>query len=399
MPTLWEIIISKLKYITDVLKRKRHFVTTVALGLALVVCFIMLLTQINAVSTQKTEFTEKFSQKEKEIGQKESEIRDLTFSVQALENANQLFIRDNGELEKELDSRTSTTSRTFGDLRRQVGYQEEENQKLQAQLIEKDAEIRRLRSDKTAARNEVQELKKQLVRSDQGVVDQDADIQRLEKEKAEISIKNRELQRQLVDKTSEAKNLTNRVKRLQNEKMETQYQNQKLQGENTDLVRQNQNLRNENASLRGQLDKAKEKNSNEILDPELPKRSQYGRNVVTRSVSHNNQGCEDFRRDNYEEAVKQFKQAIKADSKFAVAHYNLGCAYLEMKEYRDAIEAFSKAVAINYRFKEAYYNLGLAHLGSGARGAAKSSAELALKTDKNYKSARNLLAVIEKVQQ
>ena len=75
-----------------------------------------------------------------------------------------------------------------------------------------------------------------------------------------------------------------------------------------------------------------------------------------------------------------------------------GCTFLEMKDYPKAISAFSDAVGVNRKFKEAYYNLGLAHLGKGAYSAAKSSAELALRIDKNYQHAQNLLAAIKKVQ-
>ena len=381
-----------------------YSVTAVTLGLALVICFIAFLTQMDAKDTafsQKYELTKQLAQKESEIRQKGLEIQGLTSSVQTLKSANQKLGHDNSELRKKLNSRTSTTNATFGDvrsLRRQISDQIDENQELQAQLIKKDAEIQQLQNDKVVALNENQGLKKQLVGSDQGTANQTAIIQRLQREKTETLTKNRRLQAQLAEETLEAKNLTNRVQQLQNEKAETQRQNQKLQGENAGLIRQNRNLRNTNEVLRNQLDKAKQPNPSEILDPEPPKKTQNYRNVVPRAGSHNNQGCLDFERGRYDEAVKQFEQAVRADSRFAVAQYNLGCVYLKTKEYRKAINAFSAAVTINYGFKEAYYNLGLAHLGSGAREAAKSSAELALRTDRNYKSARNLLATIEKGQ-
>ena len=145
----------------------------------------------------------------------------------------------------------------------------------------------------------------------------------MQREKTEALAKNRRLQAQLAEKTSEVENLTEQVQQLRNEKVETQHQNQKLQNENAGLVRQNRNLRNENETLRN-LDKAKPQNSNEMLGPELPKKIQDYRNIVTRAGVYNNHGVIAFNRKDYDKAIGHFKTSIKADSKFAIAHYNLG---------------------------------------------------------------------------
>ncbi|MDE0088373.1 MAG: tetratricopeptide repeat protein [Candidatus Poribacteria bacterium] len=402
----WQYVTEGLKYVTEGIKSNWHSATAGTLGLALAICFIAFLTQMDAKDTafsQNTELTKQLAQKESEIRQKGLEIQSLTSSVQTLKSTNQKLSRDNGELQKKLDNRTSTTNTTFGDvisLRRQLNEQEDENQEWQARLIKKDTEIQQLRDDKAAVLNENRELKKQLVGNDQGTANQTATIQRLQREKTETLTQNRNLQKQLTDKTSEAKKLTEQVQQLQNEKVETQRQNQKLQSENAGLIRQNRSLRNENTSLRDQLDKAKQGNAEELIGPEPPKkiRIQNYRSIASRAVSRNNQGCIEFERNNYNKAIKQFEQAIRVNSEFAVAHYNLGCAYLEVKEYPKAISAFGKAVAVNYKLKEAYYNLGITHLRKGARQAAKSSVELALTIDKNYQRAHNLLMAIENAQ-
>lgn len=399
IPKFWQ-------YVINALKSNWHSVTASTLGLALVICFIAFLTQMDAKDTafsQNTKLTNLLAQKESEIRQKGLEIQSLTSSVQALKNANQKLSRDNGELQKELDDRismTNTTSENVVSLRRQLHGEKKENQELQGQLVKKDTEIRQLRNDKTVAFNENRKLKKQLVESNQGTADQTTTIRRLQKEKTESLNENRGLQKQLAEKTSEAKNLMARVQQLQNEKVEIQRQNQKLKGENAGFIRQNRSLRNENTSSRDQLDKAKQGNAQELIGPEPPKkiRIQNYRSVASRAASRNNQGCIEFERNNYDKAIRQFEQAIRANSEFAVAHYNLGCAYLEVKEYPKAISAFGKAVAVNYKLKEAYYNLGITHLRKGARQAAKSSVELALTIDKNYQRARNLLTTIENAQ-
>ncbi len=104
--TLWQHIIG-------VLKRNRHPVTTGTLGLALVVCFIAFLTQMDAKDTtlsQNTELTKQLSEKTKEVDRQRLEIQDLTSSVQTLKSSNQKLSRDNSELQKKLDDRIFTTN-------------------------------------------------------------------------------------------------------------------------------------------------------------------------------------------------------------------------------------------------------------------------------------------------
>ena len=391
------------QYITDTLKGNWPFVTAGTLGLALVICFIAFLTQMDAKETvlsHNTELTKQLAQKESEIRQKDLEIQSLTSSVRTLKSVNQKLSRDNGQLQNKLDNRISVTNTTFRDvisLRRQLNEQEDKNQELQAQLIKKNSEIQQLQNDKAVVFNENQELQKQLDGSDQQTVT----IQQLRKEKTEIFARNRKLQEQLVEKTLEAKNLTEEVQQLQNEKVGTQSQNQKLQGENVGLTRQNRNLRNENEALRNQLDKAKQGNAKGVIGPEPPKiiQIQNNRNIVPRAGSRSNLGCFDFERGEYDKAVKQFEQAVRDDPKFAVAQYNLGCAYLEMKEYNSAVDAFDKAVVLDEEFKEAYYNRSLVYFRRSQFQKARQDATKILDDiDPNYRLAEGLLTAIENAQ-
>ena len=405
--TLWQHITSALKHTTGVLKSNRHSVTAGTLGLTLVICFVAFLTQMDAkdkLISQNDGLKKQLDHRESEIRQKGLEIQGLTFSIQNLKSANQKLTRDNSELQKKLDNRISNTNTTSGsviNLREQLNKQKDRNQELQARLIKKDTEIRQLRNDKAVVLNENQELQKRLVRNDQGTVDQAVSIQQLQKEKTETLTKNRRLQEQLVEKTSEAKNLTEQVQQLQNEKVETQRQNQKLPGENAGLTRQNRNLRNENEALRNQLDKAKQGNAKGVVGPEPPKKIQIQnyRNIVPRAGSRNNQGCLDFERGEYDEAIKQFEQAVRTEPEFAEAHYNLGCAYLEIKKYKNAVDAFDKAVALNQKFKEAHYNLSMARFRMNTFQTAKQAVEKALSIDPNYRLAQRLLTAIENAQQ
>ena len=384
------LVTNSWQYITSRIKNNRLSVTAGTLGLALVICFIAFLTQMNAKDaalSQNAELKNQLPQKDIEIRQQGSEIRRLTSSVQTLENQKDILSRKNSELQDQLKNRTfseNITSQEVLNLRKQLSEKEtalalwvDENQKLQSQLAKKNTElrtqisiVRRLENEKTNIRDENRKLKSQLAGRNPGSTNQSAIAQRLQKEKAEVFA-----------------------------------ENQLLQGQNQNLIRQNQRLRDEKKSLQNQLNNATPSplNGNQPIDmilSEPPRQIDEYRDFATRAgVYNNNKGIAAFRLKNYDKAVIYFQQAVRADLKFAITHYNLGCVYLKMKKYREAINAFSDAVAVNPKFKEAYYNLGLAHLGKDAYSAAKSSVELALMIDKSYQRARNLLTTIENAQQ
>ena len=365
-------LINLWQYIVGALKDSWHSVTTGALGLGLVICFIAFLIQMNAKDislSQNAVLT-------KQITQKELEIQGLTSSIQTLENVNEELNRVNDELKKELTSRNSvinTTSENMASLQNQLNKQKDKNQVLQNQLVEKNTEIRQLQNDNAVAHSENRALQNQIDTSNQGTADQNATI-----------------------------------RRLQREETKTLVENQRLQDQNQNLIRQNQRLREEKKSLQSQLIIVKQSGSSKesgndrsvdlVLPEPLKQIDEYKDEVPLASVKYTNHGIEAFKLKDYDNAVDFFRDAVQVDLTFAKTHYNLGCVYLEIREYDKAIKAFGEAVAVNSDFKEAYYNSGLAHLGKGARQAAKSSVKLALRIDKNYQRARNLLTTIENAQ-
>ena len=365
-------IINLWQYIVGTLKGSWHSVTIGTLGLGLVICFLAFLIQMDAKDislSQNAVLT-------KQIAQRELEIQGLTSSIQTLENTNEELNRVNGELKKELTSRNSvinTTSENMASLQNQLNKQKDKNQVLQNQLVEKNTEIRQLQNDNAVAHSENRALQNQIDTSNQGTADQNATI-----------------------------------RRLQREETKTLAENQRLQDQNQNLIRQNQRLREEKKSLQSQLIIVKQSGSSKesgndrsvdlVLPEPLKQVDEYRDEVPLASVKYTNHGIEAFKLKDYDNAVDFFRDAVQVDLTFAKTHYNLGCVYLEIREYDKAIKAFGEAVAVNSDFKEAYYNSGLAHLGKGARQAAKSSVKLALRIDKNYQRARNLLTTIENAQ-
>ena len=333
------------------------------------------------VAHQNAVLVNQLAQKESEIHQEDRVPQGLATSVQTLEDEKEALRFKISKLESQLRNRTfstETTSKRVVSLRSQLNKQKDENQKLQNQLVKQDTEIQQLQDDKAIALSENRRLQSRLVEDGLGTTNQNATVQQLQSE------------------------------------------NQKLKDQNQDIDRQNRKLQDKNKALQTELDNAKQGGANQVeklqsppgdrrqrtvlpqtkdLVAEPPEKIQDYSEVIPRAGSHNNQGCLDFERNDYDEAVKQFQQAIKADSKFAIAHYNLGCAYLEIEEYSGAVGAFDRAITLDRKFKEAYYNRSFAYFRMSGFQEAKLDATKVLDIDPNYRFAQDLLTAIENAQQ
>ena len=353
---------------------------TVGIGLFLVCFGLLFLVQRDGTEDaahQNAVLVNQLTQKESEIRQKDQEIQGLTTSVQTLKGENEILSQKISKLENQEKNIPFPIDKSVMSLQKQLNEQENENQKMRGQLIGKDTEIQQLQKDKKAVLSENRRLRSQLVEEEPKTINQNTTVQQLKSD------------------------------------------NQKLQSQNSDLVRQNQELQNQNKAFQNQLNHAKQGNSNQVekvssppstdkqrTDPpqtenlvaEPPEKIRDYKEVITRAGSHNNQGCLDFDRNDYDEAVKQFEQAIKADSQFAVAHYNLGCTYLKMKKYSHAINAFNEAVNLDHGFQEAYYNRSLAYFRVDRFQEAKRDADKVLSIVPEYRIAQELLTAIENAQ-
>lgn len=384
-PTRSNSLPNAMKHITKVLRNHWQSVAMATLGLALVICFIALLTQMN---TENKIHLNEIAKLKNQLNQKESKTRELTALVQALESDKKKLTRENDRLREDLEDLrvvVNQLQQQLSETEAALASSVNKNQTLQSQVTKKDAEIRQLQNDITIARKENRRLQSQIDRSNSRIINLNDTVQQLKEEKAKVF-----------------------------------NQNQRLQNQNQDLARQNQRLRNENKALQKRLDNTKQNSSNqakklpsdseddpqptirpqmENLTPEPPKKIQEDRTVRSVDISRNNQGCFAFEGGDYDKAINQFEQAIKADSKFTVAYYNLGCVYLETKKYKKAVDAFDEAASLDRNFKEAYYNLSLARFRIKTFQSAKQAVEKALSIDPNYQLAQELLTEIENAQQ
>ena len=74
-------------------------------------------------------------------------------------------------------------------------------------------------------------------------------------------------------------------------------------------------------------------------------------------VVHGGLGLAYQKRGLLDEAIREFKRAIKLGPNMAKNHYNLGLAYEEKGLFEKAVEAYKKAVELNPAYTDAYFNL------------------------------------------
>jgi tetratricopeptide (TPR) repeat protein len=62
----------------------------------------------------------------------------------------------------------------------------------------------------------------------------------------------------------------------------------------------------------------------------------------------------------YEEAIEQYKEALKRDENYTDAYFNWGLALGNLNKNEEAIEQFRQVLKRDENYKEAYNNWGLA---------------------------------------
>lgn len=69
-------------------------------------------------------------------------------------------------------------------------------------------------------------------------------------------------------------------------------------------------------------------------------------------------GEDEYRKGDYEAAIKMFEKCLSKDSANADAQYNIGICRLDMGEDDAALEAFRATLEIDEGYSDAYYNIG-----------------------------------------
>lgn len=101
----------------------------------------------------------------------------------------------------------------------------------------------------------------------------------------------------------------------------------------------------------------------------------------------NNRGICLLAKGRFEEAVKDFDQAIILASDFAPAYANRGFALARLERYEQAIKDFDQAIALMPGNALAYFNRGQARLLSGDAETALADFDQSLRLDARYTPA------------
>lgn len=102
------------------------------------------------------------------------------------------------------------------------------------------------------------------------------------------------------------------------------------------------------------------------------------------AIKYYNEGVEAATRDDFDEAIRLWKEALKHRPDDAETHYNLGLALLKVKRYSEAEMEFLEATILNPDDHEAQYGLGKSLEMQGELMEARNAYERSIHLKPNY---------------
>jgi len=133
------------------------------------------------------------------------------------------------------------------------------------------------------------------------------------------------------------------------------------------------------------------------IPEESIRRRVFMRNLTTDEFLaqvHNNLGVVYSERKEFEEAAREYEQALDLDSRLAASFYNWGNDLLRQGMHRKAIRRFSKSLRLYSTDVWALNNRGLAYVKAGKKDKARKDFLEALQLDPSFQQAKQNLAVL-----
>ncbi|CAN2042670.1 putative inorganic carbon (hco3(-)) transporter [Candidatus Magnetomoraceae bacterium gMMP-15] len=113
------------------------------------------------------------------------------------------------------------------------------------------------------------------------------------------------------------------------------------------------------------------------IKPETKASSQNNKDADLKAETHLDNGKNFMKKNKFNKAIQEFKQAVVYDPENPIIHFNIGVASLNNKSYNEAIQAFEKAAIYEPKNPVIYFNIGVASLN---KKSYKESAQAFQKT-------------------
>jgi len=109
------------------------------------------------------------------------------------------------------------------------------------------------------------------------------------------------------------------------------------------------------------------------------------------ALAHNNLGAALVKQERTKEAIVQYHEALRINPDYASAHNNLGAALVQQGRTKEAFVQYHEALRINPDYADAHYNLGAALIRQGRTKEALAQYREALRINPAFAEARNNL--------
>jgi len=107
--------------------------------------------------------------------------------------------------------------------------------------------------------------------------------------------------------------------------------------------------------------------------------------------AHNNLGNLLANLQQYDEAEKEYREAIRINPNYALAHNNLGVLLMNLQRYDEAEKEYREAIRINPNYAEAHNNLGILLADLKRHDEAEKEYREAIRINPNYAEAHGNL--------